>query len=123
MPRAHVEAHDAVVEEGAGPLAEARRPPRRSNAKTRLVTAPVEVITTTITTWGCSSSTSTWRTDEVCGAGAVTMPSRLVTWATTSARRPRAASTSRCISPRSSADSTHAPAPAAGGSRVSRLST
>ena len=52
-----------------------------SKAKTRLVTAPVEVITTTITSWGCSSSTSTWRTVEDSGGGAVTMPSRFVTWA------------------------------------------
>ena len=93
-----------------------------SKAKTRLVTAPVEVMTTTITSWGCSSSTSTWRTVEDSGGGAVTMPSRFVTWATTSARRPRAASTSRRISVWSRARPTIAGA-REGGSRTSSVST
>ena len=34
------------------------------------MTAPVEVITTTITSWGWSSSTSTWRTVDDSGGGA-----------------------------------------------------
>ena len=45
----------------------------------RLVTPPLEVITTTITTRGCSCSTSTWRISAVSSGGAVTTASRLVT--------------------------------------------
>ena len=45
----------------------------------RLVTPPVEVITTTISTCGWSSRTSTWRIVEVSIGGAVTIASRFVT--------------------------------------------
>ena len=43
------------------------------------MTPPVDVITTTISTCGCSSSTSMWRIVEVSIGGAVTIASRLVT--------------------------------------------
>ena len=52
----------------------------RWKVNSRLVTPPVEVITTTISTWGWSASTSTWRIVEVSIGGAVTIASRLVTW-------------------------------------------
>ena len=45
----------------------------------RLETPPVEVITTTIRTCGCSSSTSTWRIVAVSIGGAETIASRFVT--------------------------------------------
>jgi len=45
----------------------------------RLLTPPVEVITTTISTCGCSVSTSMWRTVAVSIGGAVTIASRFVT--------------------------------------------
>ena len=45
----------------------------------RLVTPPVEVITTAITTWGWSTSTSTRRIVEVSIGGAETSASRFVT--------------------------------------------
>ena len=51
-----------------------------SNAYTRLVTPPLEVITTTIATWGWSSSTSTWRTVAVWSGGAETSAINRVTW-------------------------------------------
>ena len=56
----------------APPSARARRRPGASNAYTRLVTPPVEVITTTITIWGWSISTSTWRTVAAWSGGAET---------------------------------------------------
>ena len=61
--------------------AQAQRPPSTgsSKVKMRLVTPPVDVITTTMSTRGCSSSTSTWRTVAVSTGGALTMASRLVT--------------------------------------------
>ena len=43
------------------------------------VTPPVEVMTTVITTCGCSWSTSTWRIVAVSTGGAETMASRFVT--------------------------------------------
>ena len=45
----------------------------------RLETPPVEVMITTISTCGCSSSTSTWRIVVVSIGGAETIASRLVT--------------------------------------------
>jgi hypothetical protein len=51
----------------------------RSNVNSRLETPPVEVITTTISSCGCSASSSTWRIVEVSSGGAVTIASRLVT--------------------------------------------
>ena len=51
----------------------------RGKVNSRLVTPPVEVITTTISTWGWRASTSTWRIVEVSIGGAVTIASRLVT--------------------------------------------
>ena len=43
------------------------------------MTPPVEVITTTITTCGCSSSTSMWRISVVSSGGAVTSATSDVT--------------------------------------------
>ena len=65
-----------------------------SNGKIFLVTPPVEVITTTITTCGCSSSTSTWRISVVSSGGAVTTASKRVTCDSISVVVRRAASTS-----------------------------
>ncbi len=63
--------------------------------KTRLVTPPVEVMTTTISTCGCSSSTSTWRMVAVSIGGAETIASRLVTCDSVSLVARIASSTSR----------------------------
>jgi hypothetical protein len=60
----------------------------------RLVTPPVEVMTTTMSTWGWSTSTSTWRIVAVSMGGAVTRASRLVTWESVSVVTRMAASTS-----------------------------
>ena len=57
-------------------------------------TPPAEVIVTTITTDGCSRSTSTWRTEAVSSRGAETSASRLVTWLSISVVDWSAASTS-----------------------------
>ena len=51
----------------------------RSNVKSFLETPPVDVITTTISTCGCSSRTSMWRIVVVAIGGAVTIASRFVT--------------------------------------------
>ena len=51
----------------------------RSKVKTRLETPPVEVMITTISTCGWSSSTSTWRIVVVRIGGAETIASRFVT--------------------------------------------
>ena len=67
-----------------------------------LATPPVEVIVTTITTDGCSSSTSTWRTEAVSRPGAETSASRRVTWLSISVVDWSASSTSLRIDVRSS---------------------
>ena len=65
-------------------------------------TPPVEVIVTTITTDGWSSSTSTWRTVAVSSPGAETSASSRVTWLSISVVDWSAASTSLRIEVRSS---------------------
>ena len=60
-----------------------------------MVTPPVEVITTTIATCGCISSTSTWRIVAVSIGGAVTSASRFVTCESCSVVARMASSTSR----------------------------
>ena len=62
-----------------------------------MVTPPVEVITTTIATCGCSSSTSTRRIVAVSIGGAVTSASRLVICDSCSVVARIASSTSRRI--------------------------
>ena len=59
-PRAEAEADEPLVEVAGRPVA---RPVSTawSNVNTRLVTPPVEVIITTMSTCGWSTSTSTWR--------------------------------------------------------------
>ncbi len=52
-------------------------------------------MTTTISTWGCSDSTSMWRIEEVSIGGAVTIASRLVTCDSVSVVTRIASSTSR----------------------------
>ena len=69
-----------------------------SKPNTRLVTPPVEVITTTMTTCGCSSSTSMWRIVAVLIGGAETIARRLVTCESVSVVTRIASSTSRRIS-------------------------
>ena len=76
--RPQAEADQALVEIAGGPIGQPGID-RRANVNRRLVTPPVEVMTTTISTWGCSASTSTWRMVEVSIGGAVTIASRLVT--------------------------------------------
>ena len=66
----------------------------RSTRTTRLVTRPLVVITTTITTWGCSDSTSTWRMAVVANDGAETMASSSVARERASAVTSRASSIS-----------------------------
>ena len=61
----------------------------------RLVTPPVEVMTTVITTCGCSWRTSTWRIVAVSTGGAETMASRFVTCDSVSVVTRIASSTSR----------------------------
>ena len=61
----------------------------------RLVTPPVEVMITTISTWGWSSRTSMCRIVDVSIGGAVTIASRLVTWESVSVVTRMASSTSR----------------------------
>jgi hypothetical protein len=73
-----------------------------SKVKTRLVTPPVEVMTTTIRTCGCSSRTSTWRIVAVSIGGAETIASRLVTCDSVSEVTRIASSTSRRMSCRPS---------------------
>ena len=67
----------------------------RSNVKTFLETPPVEVITTTISTCGCSSRTSMWRIVVVPIGGALTIASRFVTCESVSVVTRIASSTSR----------------------------
>ena len=64
----------------------------------RLVTPPVEVITTTISTCGWSVRTSMWRIVAVSIGGAVTSASRFVTWDSVSVVTRIASSTSRLTS-------------------------
>jgi hypothetical protein len=64
----------------------------------RFVTPPVDVITTTMQTRGCSSSTSTWRIVAVSSGGALTIASRLVTCDSVSEVVRIASSTSRRMS-------------------------
>jgi hypothetical protein len=66
-----------------------------------LVTPPVEVMTTTISTWGCKSRTSTWRMVAVSIGGAETIARRLVTCESVSVVARIASSTSRRTSCRS----------------------
>ena len=49
-----------------------------ASAKIRFVTPPVDVIITTISTWGWRTSTSIWRTVAVWSRGAETSASRRV---------------------------------------------
>ena len=93
-PRAQAHPGQALVEVLGGPLGQAGVD-RPAKVKTRLVTPPVEVMTTTMTTCGCSTSTSTWRTVEVASGGADTIASRLVTWDSVSVVARIASSTSR----------------------------
>ncbi len=65
-------------------------------------TPPLDVIVTTITTEGWSSSTSTWRTDAVSSLGAETSASSRVTWLSISVVDWSASSTSLRIEVRSS---------------------
>ena len=74
---------------------------RRSNVISFLATPPAEVIVTTITTDGCSRSTSTWRTEAVSRPGAETSASSLVTWLSISVVDWSASSTSLRIEVRS----------------------
>ena len=62
------------------------------------MTPPVEVITTTISTWGCRVRTSMWRIVAVSIGGAVTIASRFVTWDSVSVVIRIASSTSRLTS-------------------------
>ena len=64
--------------------------------KRRLETPPVEVMTTTIRTCGCSASTSMWRIVEVSIGGAVTIASRSVTCDSVSVVTRIASSSSFC---------------------------
>ena len=61
----------------------------------RFETPPVEVMITTISTCGCSASTSTWRIVVVAIGGAETIASRFVTWESVSVVTRIASSTSR----------------------------
>ena len=61
----------------------------------RLVTPPVEVITTTISTCGWRTSTSTCLIVEVSIGGAVTIASRFVTWDSVSVVTRMASASSR----------------------------
>ena len=63
--------------------------------KTFFETPPVDVITTTISTCGCSSSTSMWRIVVVPIGGAETIASRFVTCESVSVVIRIASSTSR----------------------------
>ena len=72
----------------------------RSKVKSRFETPPVLVMTTTITTCGCSRSTSTWRIVVVWIGGAETIASRSVTWLSVSLVTRIASSTSRRASVR-----------------------
>ncbi len=65
--------------------------------KTRLVTPPFDAITTTITTFGCSRSTSMRWIVAVCSGGAVTSATRSVTWESVVVVSRIATSTSRLI--------------------------
>jgi hypothetical protein len=73
-----------------------------SNAYTRFVTPPLEVITTTIATCGWRSSTSTCRTVAVWNGGAETSAINRVTWESISVVAWSADSTSLRASVRSS---------------------
>ncbi len=64
------------------------------------MTPPVDVITTTIRTCGCSVSNSMWRIVEVSSGGAVTIASRFVTCESASVVTRIASSTSRRTSDR-----------------------
>ena len=66
-----------------------------SNVNMRLETPPVEVMITTISTCGCSASTSTWRIVVVSIGGAETIASRFVTCESVSVVTRIASSTSR----------------------------
>ncbi len=81
----------------------------------RFVTPPVEVITTTISTCGCSNSTSTWRIVAVSIGGAETSARRFVTCESVSVVTRIASSTSRRTSESASGRSA-ATAPARSGS-------
>ena len=74
----------------------------RSNVASIFETPPVEVMITTITTCGCSASTSTWRIVAVFSEGAETTASRLVICESVSVVARIASSTSRRISDSSS---------------------
>ncbi len=63
--------------------------------KTRFVTPPVEVMTTTMSTCGWSARTSTWRIVAVSTGGAETIASRFVTCESVSVVARIASSTSR----------------------------
>jgi hypothetical protein len=76
-----------------------------------LVTPPVEVMTTTISTCGWSGSTSTWRIVAVSSGGADTIARRFVTCESVSVVTRIASSTSRRTSCRSSPLSRRVSAP------------
>src|SRR2546421_205001 len=76
-------------------------------------TPPVEVMITTITTWGCSASTSMWRIVAVLSEGAETTASRLVTCESVSVVTRIASSTSRRISDSSRPGGRASPSPEA----------
>ena len=71
--------------------------------KTRFVTAPLEAITTTMTTRGCSASTSTRWTRAADGGGAVATASRSVIRDSAAVVSRSASSISRRICRRSTA--------------------
>ena len=75
----------------------------------RLATAPLAVITTTITICGCRTSTSTCRMVVVVSDGADATASRFVTWESASVVARSAESISRCAVLRSSGRSVTGP--------------
>jgi hypothetical protein len=83
----------------------------RSNVANSFETPPVEVMTTTIATSGCSASTSTWRIVAVLSDGAETTASRLVICESVSDVVRIACSTSRRISDSSIRRCTSNPSP------------
>ena len=76
-------------------------------------TLPVEVMITSMTTWGCSASTSMWRIVAVFSEGAETTASRLVTCESVSVVTRIASSTSLRISESSKPGRRASPSPEA----------
>ena len=92
--RAELDAGEPLVEVDAGVLGEPGVD-GRSNWKTRLVTRPEVVMTTTMTTCGCSASTSMWRIVVAVSEGAEMTASSSVTRDSASAVSRSASSISR----------------------------